>query len=342
MIKTDMKLAPIFCDHTVLQANKPIRIYGEGQGTAQISFDGESHSVCSCEDFWCLEFAPRPYGGPYTLTATLNGETSVYSDIYVGEVILLAGQSNIAMKLDKTAFPKEKIEDNPAVRYFAAARFGTEDATTPADGWISCTKERAGRFSAIGYHVGMDLSREKNIAVGLIACYLGASVIESWIPAEIGNREEFYLPPEEKYDSPFVHAEHNEYGRLYGIRQQSIVPFSLGRVIWYQGESNTGRGEYKNYTKLLSELINCWRKDFLDPALHFYVVQIADFDERNDAAWRGIQTAQEKIVDFVDHVSVIRSADVCETFDIHPPTKIRLADRIWEKIKARMGSDGTE
>ena len=337
-----MKLAPIFCDHTVLQANKPIRVFGEGRGTATVFFDGETRSVCSDGGFWCLEFSPRTYGGPYTLTATVNGENTVYEDIYVGEVILLAGQSNIEMKLDKTAFPKESIEDNPAVRYFVAERFGTEDATTPADGWISCTKERAGRFSAIGYHLGMALSREKNTAVGLIACYRGASVIESWIPAEIGNREEFYLPPEEKYYSPYVITAHNEYGKLYGVRQQSIVPFSLGHVIWYQGESNTGKGEYKNYAKLLAELIDCWRKDFLDPRLPFYVVQIADFDERNDAAWKGIQTAQEKIVEFVDHVSVIHSADVCETFDIHPPTKDLLGKRIFECIMEKMSCEGGE
>ena len=59
------------------------------------------------------------------------------------------------------------------------------------------------------------MSREKGIAVGLIACYLGSSKIESWIPAKITNREEFYLPPEEKFDSPYARGEHNQPGKLY-------------------------------------------------------------------------------------------------------------------------------
>jgi sialate O-acetylesterase len=107
----------------------------------------------------------------------------------------------------------------------------------------------------------------------------------------------------------------------------------VGRVIWYQGESNTGSGEWKHYTKLLAELIACWRIDFEDPLLPFTVVQIADWDARNDDAWRGIQRAQEQIVDFVDDVTVIRSADLCEHDDIHPPTKIHLANRIFESLK---------
>ena len=70
----------------------------------------------------------------------------------------------------------------------------------------------------------------------------------------------------------------------------------------------------------------------MDEALPFTVVQIADWDARQDDAWRGIQRAQERISEVAEHVTVIRSADVCETFDIHPPTKIHLAMRILESI----------
>ena len=328
-----MKLAPIFNHHTVLQANKPIRIYGSGKGHAKVSFDGETHEILSTGDFWCLTFAPRPYGGPYVLSVTLDGVTTVYEDLFVGEVLLLAGQSNMGFKLHKTTFPKERYEDHAALRYFAAERFEGEDRTAPEDGWTPCTKENAAYFSALGYHLGLQMSREKGIAVGLIACYLGSSRIESWLPREIAEREEFYLPPEEKFDSPYVRGAHNEPGKLYGIRQQSLVPFSIGRVLWYQGESNTGCGEPRIYTRLLGELITRWRMDFMDDSLPFTVIQIADWDARDDDAWHGIQAAQERIVEIVDGVTVIKSADVCEKNDIHPPTKTLLAERIWESIR---------
>ena len=142
-----MKLAPIFNHHTVLQANRPIRIYGIGRGSATIRLNGEEKSIRSEGGFWCVTFSPRSYGGPYELSVTLNGETSVYTDIYVGEVLLLAGQSNMGFKLHKTSFPTDRYEDEPMVRYFASERFGTEDAFAPKDGWTPCTKETAPYFS---------------------------------------------------------------------------------------------------------------------------------------------------------------------------------------------------
>ena len=328
-----METAKIFCDGAVFQAGKPIRIFGTGDGEAEVSFDGECRRARSENGKWQIELGARAYGGPHELKLNLNGQEKTLRDIYIGEVVLLVGQSNIALKLKRSTYPVESYEGEPLVRYFVSKRYENEDTFSPDDGWVKCTEESAANFSAIGYHIGISACREKNIAVGLIACYLGSSVIESWMPAEISCREEFYLPPEEKYDSPYVHGAYNVPGTLYGIRQQSIVPFAVGHVVWYQGESNSGAGEWKIYTKLLFELISCWRRDFVDPELPFYVVLLPNFDERNDAAWNGIRTAQEKIIYLTDHVFTVPSADVCESFDIHPPTKVRLAERIWQRIK---------
>lgn len=328
-----MKLNKIFADGMVFQANKPIRIFGTGKGKVKATLENITASKEFFEDKWLLELEPLQYGGPYNLNLDLNGDAIVIKDVYIGEVILLAGQSNIAMSLSGTSYDKKNIEDNSLVRFFASELYENQGHFSSDDGWIYCTKENAPHFSAIGYHIGMQLSKEKGIAVGLIACYLGSSVIESWIPSEIAKDKRFYLPKEEKYDSPYVHGPHNEAGKLYSVRQQSVVPFALGNVVWYQGESNTGRSEWKVYTDLLQELIICWRKDFLDDGLPFVVVQIADWDERTDYGWKGIQEAQEKITERLENVKLVKSADVCETYDIHPPTKIHLANRIFESLK---------
>ena len=152
------------------------------------------------------------------------------------------------------------------------------------------------------------------------------------MPTELADRPEFYLPPEEKFDSPYVHGEYNVHGTMYKLKQQPLVPYSVGNTVWYQGESNTGPSEHKNYTALLSELINCWRRDFCDTSLPFCVVQIANWDARDDSAWHGIQAAQARITKFTHSVTVVASADLCETDDIHPPTKHLLAQRIFESL----------
>ena len=101
-----------------------------------------------------------------------------------------------------------------------------------------------------------------------------------------------------------------------------------GGVVWYQGESNSGKGEYKVYAGLVAELITQWRKDLLDERLPFAVVQIADLDVRRDDAWRGIQNAQLRIPPLCPNVTTIKCADICETNTIHPPTKEPLARRL--------------
>lgn len=328
-----MKLNGIFTDGMVLQANRPIRIYGTGKGKVTVYLNNVTADLVTEDENWILTLPSLDYGGPYEMKTVLNGEELVFKDVYIGEVILLAGQSNIAMSLGGSSYPKENYEDNPLLRSFSAKNLEGQGHFKFSDGWVKCSKDNAEHFSAIGYHTGMELSKAKNIAVGLISCYLGSSVIESWIPEYIADKECFYLPKEEKYDSPYVHGPHNEHGVLYNVRQQSVVPYTLGNVVWYQGESNTGSGEWKIYTDLLEELINCWRKDFMDENLPFTVVQIADWDERQDRGWKGIQEAQERIAERVSGVKVVKSADVCETFDIHPPTKIHLAKRIYEAIK---------
>ncbi|MBE6727425.1 MAG: sialate O-acetylesterase [Ruminococcaceae bacterium] len=328
-----MKINQIFTNGMVLQANKPIKLYGTGSGTVTAQIADNIVKGKFTGDKWLLTLPELTYGGPYDLYIDLNGEKLTFSDVYVGEVILLAGQSNIAMSLGGSSYPKSDYEENPLVRCFNAKHYEGQGHFHPEDGWVKCTIDNAQHFSAIGYHLATQMSKEKGITVGIIACYMGSSVIESWLPAEIADDERFYLPKEEKYDSPYVHGPHNISGTLYGVRQQSIVPYSIGNVVWYQGESNTGKGEWKIYTDLLEALIKRWREDFMDENLPFAVVQIADWDERNDDAWHGIQKSQEKIVERTHNVKVIKSADVCETFDIHPPTKINLSKRIYEAIK---------
>ena len=51
-----MKLNAIFASNMVFAANKPIRVYGEGEGTAEISFAGKVITAFSNGGFWMVEF----------------------------------------------------------------------------------------------------------------------------------------------------------------------------------------------------------------------------------------------------------------------------------------------
>jgi len=330
-----MKLNQIFTDHMVFQANKPIRIFGEGKGTVSIEFAEKKITKFCQEEKWIVELPSMDYGGPYDLKIFLEKEEKLLKDVYIGDVYLLAGQSNIELSLEFIKYPEEELEGCPLVRAFMQDRVEISPNITSADGWMVCGETEKLKFwSALGYHLALEISKKKNIAVGLVFCYKGASIIESWLPEEIVGKEEYQLPLEERYlsRSACKDAPHNKTSALYYSTQQKIAPFSFSYAIWYQGESNTGCGEYKTYSGLLKELIYCWREDFADCDLPFIVVEIADLDDRQDDGWKKIQQIQRNIENEMENVISVKSADVCESFDIHPPTKKFLAHRIAKII----------
>lgn len=329
-----MKLNPIFKSHMVFAAEKCIRIYGEGSGTAEICFANMIKKIESSTDRWYVEFPPMTYGGPYQMTVNLNNECIILEDIYIGDVYLFAGQSNMQFKLHESNTPYEMYETNEKLRLFSTDRIEPGEYYTAADGWIICEKESVKNWSALAYLAGNEIVKRKENAVGVITCYQGASVIESWVPAKTFEKLNIHIPLEKKHIDHIqdIYADWNTDGKLYSYALSQVIPFSVSAVIWYQGESNTSIEESKVYARELEELIHIWRHDFKDAALPFVIVQIADYIERDDDAWHGIQKAQADIQHSVSNVKTVKSADICETNEIHPPTKDKLARRIADAL----------
>ena len=326
-VKIDvMRPSPLFRSHMVLPAGKQLRVFGTGEGTAVVRFNGAMARGVSSNGTWCATLPPQTYGGPYSLVMDLGDRTVTCEDVYVGEVYILAGQSNMQFKLEESTTPKEFYADVPLMRSFTAPRPEPEPYS-PKDGWVVCSRENAGKWSAIGYLFGKRISERKGIAVGLVNCYQGAATVETWMPAELSEQPRFKLPREEQDPSHWCYP-WNESGWMYDAAFRLFIGFPVSGVVWYQGESNSGKGEHKVYAELVAELIKQWRKDLLDDALPFAVVQIADLDVRRDAAWKGIQDAQLRIPSLCLGVTTVKCADVCETNTIHPPSKEALAQRL--------------
>ncbi len=329
-----MKLNPIFRDHMVFAAHLPIRIYGEGKGAATIRFAEQEISFASPEENWLVELQPMGYGGPYTLTVAFETETVTLQDVYVGDVYLFAGQSNMEWKLKQTNTPEEKREDNPLLRLFCAPRLGEEgpkERFTPADGWVTAAKDGIGDWSAIAYLAGNAVSKKKGVAVGAVCAYQGASVIESWVPKGTYEKAGLDIADALKTNTHLFSEGNlpwNEHGKLYEFALQWAVPFQLTGVVWYQGESDSTAAESAVYEKELGILIDIWRKDFRREDLPFCIIQIADFDNRNDDDWRRLQQAQIDIQYSRPYVKTVISKDICETDMIHPVSKHVLSERV--------------
>lgn len=186
-------LPPILSDGMVVQQNQPICFWGwDEPGTAiKVSFDSNVLTTLSdSEGKWCVEFAAYPAGGPFEATI-IGSEIKTLQDIYVGEVWLASGQSNMELQLDRTRdlFEEEISKLNfPLIReFFVPIEYdfeGPRDMPVEKGEWRKTTIENAPILSAVSSFFAQKLYQELNIPIGIIMTAVGGSPIEAWLPEE--------------------------------------------------------------------------------------------------------------------------------------------------------------
>ncbi len=327
------KLNPIFTDEMILQANKPVRIYGEGDGDVTVTVGGNSVVTTAKDGKWLVELPSRSYGEILDIKAECNDTVFTLKNVTFGDVYLLAGQSNIEFKLKDGVLDGE-IFECPDVRFFSTANILNDDFYKPNDGWVKCDKISAPELSSIGYYFAREDYKKNPRPIGFVAACQGGSVIQTWLSKKAIEELDALFPeggvPWDKR-SPNSY-EWNAKSYLHDFAFSQVVPFSFGTVIWYQGESNTSTNESQIYDLLLLKLIESWRDELMNDSLRFVIIQIANYDARPDEPWARVQKKQEFVASQCPNTVLVKSADVCETDNIHPPTKHLLAKRISESI----------
>lgn len=324
-----MRLNPVISSGAVFQQNQPIVIFGEADGKVVGDFSGEIKE-CEANGKFVLEFSPRTAGGPYEIKVSCGDESVTLTDILVGRVILLAGQSNAELPAKNTHLRERTFADNPNVRLFQVkkqVRVVAPSALT-ADVWTSLTEENAYEWSAIALCTALHFNEKYGIPVGIIGAYQGASVIESFMSEDAIGKFDI---DESKTMYDHIHpdfAEFNANSFLYHHIIEKVIPYRVSSAIWYQGESNTTEYEGTYYDKMLISLISEWRKFFANPEMPFAVVQINDFPEPPEDGFVAIQQAQKRAVEQLENCALVEIKDMGEHEEIHPFNKQEVSDRI--------------
>jgi sialate O-acetylesterase len=116
---------------------------------------------------------------------------------------------------------------------------------------------------------------------------------------------------------------------LYHTMLSKLIPFPIKGALWYQGESDSAdRAPY--YDKLLTGLIEDWRREWNDP-FPFLQVQLAPFGEWldcNSAGYALVREKQETVADTVPDVYLASIMDIGSYYDIHPKEKMEVGRRL--------------
>lgn len=117
-----------------------------------------------------------------------------------------------------------------------------------------------------------------------------------------------------------------------GLYQGMIAPlldYKIRGAIWYQGESNTPRAF--QYRSLLPALIRGWRAAWEELNFPFLIVQLPNRGstaEFADSWWAELREAQLFAAEQVPNTGLAVTIDVGESWNLHPPRKAEIGQRL--------------
>lgn len=342
-----MELAKIFSDGMVLQRNKPIKVFGKGKGSVKVSFLGNEVSLISNNDDWLIELPSHPEGGPYIMNVYMNEQCITLKDIWIGEVWITSGQSNMAYKFERLELERgivlHNLEVNQKVHYFEPAINERLEYSEENSGWISCTKENIlNKYAMLPYYFALQLQNKLgDVHVAVVNVSRGWTRIESWIPAEYIDGTALDL--DRSIKNLFKESDIPN-GKLFEGFVRNFVPFSVNGLVWYQGESNRGLQETEYYFDLLKILVESWRKEFIND-MPVLLVQLASYglgmnkgvtieekcrypENGIECCWAVLREKQLLASQKIHNVYMVTTLDTGEFEEIHPLGKDIIAERL--------------
>lgn len=185
-----VELPRIFADGMVLQRDQPLPVWGRAAPGARVHIDFAGRQVTvktAADGNWRAELAPLPAGGPYVMRIDDQTAPRQLGDVYVGEVWLASGQSNMEWPLAQTDGAEVAIAaaNDPLIRHFKIPKSWAGAPQWQLDGgrWLPASPQHAGDFSAVAYYFARQMRERTGVAVGIIDSTWGGSTIEAWTDA---------------------------------------------------------------------------------------------------------------------------------------------------------------
>jgi sialate O-acetylesterase len=181
--KANVKVASIFSDNMVLQADRNITVWGTADRAESVTVEIDGNSAMTRAGFdgkWQVELPPMKYGGPYELNV-FGDDTLTLKNIMVGEVWLCGGQSNMQMTVRGVENAKEEMSNAnfKNIRFLTIPKSGNTNPQNSFEAkWEVCSPQSIDSKTAVGYFFGRELNTALNVAIGLIdVSYGGATIL---------------------------------------------------------------------------------------------------------------------------------------------------------------------
>lgn len=300
------ELAAIFCDHAVLQRNRPVPVWGWGEpgDIITVEFAGQKQTATAdASGRWIASLAPMPAcDQPRSLTVAGKSTVTV-RHVLVGDVFLMAGGVEVGRRA-------ADLEPAGNVRVFAVAPATARQLQQQPQGrWTPSSEASLKTLPAEAVLFGQAIAEKRRVPVGVIAASVPYPV-ESWMSQEslaatpaaapilafyasnawkmrtTGTYEDrlkawtdycqklpLNPPPKPRPDDVDVLAKQEPSG-VWNAMIGPLAPLTLCGVVWDNGEDWGSQNRAFQQGQLLSSMIADWRRAFGDPALPVTIVQV--------------------------------------------------------------------
>ena len=320
-----------FTDGAVLQRGMKVPVWGKVTPAqskvlrkVRVEFAGqEKTAVVGKDGVWRVDLDPME-ASKESRTMTVSRlspgfffdgveETVEIKDILVGEVWFASGQSNMECPIwgNSTRYRDMKgglmttMTYLPNIRYVKCERKWSAEPKELSAKWCKFTPEDLQLFHRVETRLG---GSNTGVSLSAVAFYYARELYLA-LDVPIGILDASW-------------GGHQQPTVLYNGMVASFAPMAMRGFIWYQGCHNSGESQL--YCAKLHALYNGWSRDFANPDLKLYLVQLAPYNQN----WLGICMAQNKFCAEEKNAALAVTADVGNFDDIHPNDKEIVAKRL--------------
>ena len=281
-------------------------------------------------------------------------DTVEVKDVLVGEVWMCSGQSNTdcpiwgwhphyrdgqgSTIIQMTVKPWVRLVKTPLVPS-ATPKLDVKAKWLPMTPQDLAYDKGVPMPSAMGYLFALELANALDIPIGLVDSSWGGTNIDAWTPPSgyegLESLKDIAALPtlDEKafgaarqngvYKSTYGHGEWQQQpSALWNGMVAAYAPMAIRGFIWYQGCHNAG--EPQRYCDKMHALYNGWSKEFANPDLKLYFVQLAPYGD----GWYSMDLAQAQFEREEKNAAMAIINDVGCLTDIHPNDKRTVAKRL--------------
>lgn len=383
----DFTVSKVFTSDMVVQRGEKLRVWGwapESENGKKISgeFMGMFAEALIENGEWTLQF-----GAKLDACADLGNAMKIYtdtkeivfSDVLVGDVYMVIGQSNVAYSFttylqasntNKIDYGSNMIDESLPIRLHYNTLNETEAHGYPKRGtaevcpdvvhnrpWEKPNAASVGRFTAIGYCFAWNFVQmtEGKVPVGVIEIDGNGQPLGAFMPNEVADalKTDKWNESMGIYVPEGVNASHGRY--MYNHYMYPFEKYAMAGLIWYQGESDHQRAHAKEFVERFSAFMTYMRSthNVTNPDFAVYVMEFPTIYQK-PAGYTGqwhymdlglircvVGSIPQKLPNSYLSVSSDLWADDTYFNSLHPDCKFDQGQRLAKLAAAVRGDAGT-